>query len=327
MTKFPKGMRRSLLGAAALAFALLNAGCGGTSTAKSSATPSSPYAIGISDATGAESSGLGLPASVSNPSASDVAYYTNATAVTPLGSSPPINANASGATPAVPLGGAVPASQAGVTFRADIANGVTADGSIPKITGVVLSSTDAEWTLGTLPLTFQYTLATANGPYVNATYTTAAFNLPFTTAGGHTVSVTVTDTAGRSTRTDYVVQVATAAQVSVIINNVDTGTTDTDGSEVFAALAEGDTATLTPTTGTAQTATADASGTAFFLATPGTYTLTVLTTDADGNPITYTQTLDLSTTAAGGTFSQVKVRAGAKLRASAKAHTAIKARH
>ena len=325
MTKTLTGMRASLLGAVALAFALLNAGCGGTSTAKSSATPSSPYALGIDDATGAESSGLGSPVTVTNPSGptstspGDIAYYTYATAITPLGSSPPINSGAAGAGPvSPPLGNPVPAGQAGVTFRANIANGVTANGGVPKITSVVLSSTDPQWTLGTLPLTFQYTLATTAGPFVNATYTTAAFTLPFTTSGPHTVSVTVADGAGQSTRTDYVIEVQAATDIAVSINTIPTGAVDASGAAVIYTLAAGDTVTLAGAA--TQTATADSNGNVLFFAAPGPYTLTVTT--AATPPATYTQALDLTSQAPGTTYSQIKKRVGAF-----KARASLKARH
>lgn len=227
MIKRSSGIRSSLFGSAALAFALLNAGCGGTTTSASSATPTSPFALGINDAspTGAEASGLGLPTNPTNPSASDVGYDTYATAITPLNGAPKIlvdPATVSG-QPATPLGGPVPPGQAGVTFRADIAVGQTSNGGTPGISSAVLTSTDPEWTLGTLPLTFQYNSSTAAGApgvkgiFSSATYSTAVFTVPFTTTGTHTVSVTVTDTAGRSTRTDYAISVAPPVAPPVVV--------------------------------------------------------------------------------------------------------------
>lgn len=197
-----------------------------------------------------------------------------------------------------------------VVFRAAVSNGISADGkSIPiKFNGVSLSSTDPEWTLGTLPMTFNFT---NKGPLANGTYVTGRpvssgngapvpFSLPFTTTGLHSLTVSVTDEAGQQTQTTYSVPVARPSDVTVFAQTIDTGAKK-DGKGVFQQLAAGDKVAITsPVAGTTSEAVADAQGTVILFTSPGSQTLTY--TSADGKT-TYSQTLDLSG-AAGTTVIQ-----------------------
>lgn len=326
----------SLAGAGALgAAALLLSGCGGNSFSKNTfgnyaeTLPAvygldpiaiNPAATGLSTPTGFELSGLGSPDG-------KTAYLTAATAFTvvqnPGGTaSLPVNVNTvtSGA-PQLPYGfstggvyinaaagSGVPAAAVltgtSVTFRAALANGV-ASNNTPAISTATLTSTDPQWTLGTLPMTFNNV---GSGPLANGTYVTGTngtptpFTLPFT-EGIHSVVVTVTDAAGRATATTFAIPVSAPSSVTLFLQSF---------TVVTAAVAATSTTPAVPATtsqnpitpgdlvsldgGTAQTA--DAQGTVIFFTTPGTHTITEKS--ADGATTVQTATFSLPLTDAKG---------------------------
>jgi len=236
-----------------------------------------------------------------------------------------------GATPLAALPGT------SVLFRANINNGVDAGtGAAIKIdpTKISLSSTDPEWTLGTLPLGFNFN---NTGPFGSATYVTGTpdasgnvaptpFVLPFKTAGVHTLVLTVTDQQSQQTSTLYNIPVVSAANVALLIQNIDTGTKDKKGNEVLQTVGPGDIVTIDggpglgiypptgynadigkpsqPTVAYANDASASAGtpqGTIILFSTPGSHTLNY--TSADGKT-TISQVIPATALVAGGTFIQ-----------------------
>lgn len=209
--------------------ALITGGCGGASTNGDTlgTTPSTgPVVAGVDEnVNGFEESGLETPVDATQPTAGDAAYMTTATAITVLSGQQPLTGTTSyiGAgdyatttnNVPVPLGKTV-------AFRAYIVNGQNSDGNrtyIP-IQSVVLTSTDPEavaagFTAKPLTLAFRVD-GSAAGPLASATFSTATFPLPFITNGAHTFSVTITDTAGQSSRTDFTVQVGVAAVAAAV---------------------------------------------------------------------------------------------------------------
>lgn len=209
-----------------------------------------------------------------------------------------IDANTA-AAPAIP---SVVAPGASVVFRAAISNGISSStqSTIPiTYNGVSLSSTDPQWTLGTLPLTFNYLKV---GPFANATYATGTpvqtdqgtpipFTIPFTSTGIHTVVLTVADDGGQQTTTTFAIPVVAATDVALLIQNIDTGTKDSKGKAVFQSITAGDTVTVDggagigsyPATGynfvvgdpakVSQPTIADPQGSVIFFVTPGTHTI------------------------------------------------------
>lgn len=326
-------------GLCALGAALLLGGCGGSSFQTKTfgpPTPAGPAAYGlqgtaanpaITAQTGGpffvEVSGLGSPdgAKVYLTAATDFQVISgagplsdvdpNKTGKVPLGFSTGgqyIDSLTGGDTVATPE---AVAPGTPVVFRASISNGISADGkSIPiKYDGVTLSSADPQWTLGTLPMTFNFT---NSGPLANGTYVTGQpvttgngtpvpFTLPFTTTGLHSLTVSVTDDNGQQTKTIYTIPVAQPSEVTVFAQNIDTGTKGQDGKEAFQTFEAGDKVSISnPVAGTQAEATADQQGTVVLFTTPGAQTLTYRS--ADGGT-TYTQPLALDN-AAGTTVIQ-----------------------
>lgn len=287
---------------------LLLSGCGGNSFSKQTFGNYAevvPVAYGVDPIAinpnlsnpifGYELSGLGSPDG-------KTAYLTGASAFNIVtnsgGAALPVNVDTGlgGTTPELPYGfstggvyvdnvngAGVPAAAvqtgASVTFRAALANGV-ASNAAPPIASASLSSTDPEWTLGTLPMTFN---DTKGGPLANGTYVTGTsgtptpFTLPFT-QGIHTVVVTVTDAVGRVTATTFEIPVAAPASVTLFLQNITVlapavAATATDpavpATPKKTAITPGDLVSLDG--GTAVTA--DAQGTAIFFTTPGTHTV------------------------------------------------------
>jgi len=212
----------------------------------------------------------------------------------------------------VPAGTVQPG--ASVTFRAALANGSLGD-TTTTISGATLTSTDPQWTLGTLPMTFNNvgTGPLANGTYVTGTGgTPAPFTLPFT-QGLHTVVATVTDSAGRVTSTTFTIPVAapTSAVLAVQSFTVTVPATATAAATTKAsAITAGNTVTLDGGTGV----TADNLGTALFITTPGTHTVTE--TDAK-SVVVQTSTFTLDATTAGTTVYTVPVTTAPAATASA----------
>ncbi len=329
----------SLAGVGALGAAtLLLSGCGGNSFSKQTFGNYAevvPVAYGLDPIAinpnlqvtpiGYELSGLGSPDS-------KTAYLTAATAFTILKNSGnaglPVNVDTGlgGTTPELPFGfstggtyidkaagAGVPAaavlSGASVIFRAALANGV-ASNATPPITSATLSSADPQWTLGTLPMTFN---DPKTGPLSNGTYVTGTggnptpFTLPFT-QGIHTVAVTVTDSVGRVTTTTFEIPVSAPASVTLFLQNI------TPASGTATAVTPGDLVSLDG--GTAVTA--DAQGTAIFFTTPGTHTVTE--TNPDGSKTIQTATFTLAATTAGTTaYDAVDTTAPAATTSTAKA--------
>jgi hypothetical protein len=217
-----------------------------------------------------------------------------------------------------------------VVFRAAISNGVSQStrSTIPiTYNGVSLSSTDPQWTLGTLPMTFNYSNV---GPLANATYVTGTpvqsgngtptpFTLPFTTTGVHTAVVTVTDDAGQQTATTFAIPVVAPVNVAVLLQNIIPDNADGTAGTGSLVIAPGDTVTIDggpgigvyPATGynaaTGQPSAptiADGQGSVILFTTPGTHKVTDATTDAKGNTTTVTQTLTIAASAAGTTIIQ-----------------------
>jgi hypothetical protein len=252
-----------------------------------------------------------------------------------------IDANTA-AVPAIPLAVAPGAS---VVFRAAISNGVSSStqSTVPiTYNGVSLSSTDPQWTLGTLPLTFNYLKV---GPFANATYGTGTpaqtdqgtltpFIIPFTTSGIHTVNLTVADDGGQQTTTAFAVPVVTSTNVALLLQNMDTGTKDSKGNAVYQSITAGDTVTIDggagigyyPATGynfaqgdaakISRPTIADPQGSVIFFVTPGTYTIvdtTVIpaTKTAAATTAVISEIITVPATAAGTTIIDPAITAAA----------------
>ena len=330
----------SLAGVGALgAAALLLSGCGGNSFSKQTFGNHAevvPIAYGLdpiavnpnlqNTTIGYELSGLGSPDS-------QTAYLTAATAFTILKNSGsaglPVNVNTHVDDNGNPLsppelpygystggiyidgaaGAGVPAGAvqtgASVIFRAALANGV-ASNATPPIASATLSSADPEWTLGTLPMTFNEVKGSplANGTYVTGTSgTPTPFTLPFT-QGIHTVVVTVTDSVGRVTATTFEIPVAAPASVTLFLQNLTVvvpavAATATDPAVPAATktfgIAPGDLVSLDGGTPIG----ADAQGTAIFFTAPGKHTVTE--TNPKGDKTVRTATFTLAADTAGTT--------------------------
>lgn len=331
--------KSSLAGIGALsAVTLILSGCGGTTFQKNTFanfpnTVSAAYGIEPvvanpnlqgTTATSLETSGLASADSTTPylTGALDFAIVTNvngakiADNIDPnLTGKIPIGFSVGGAF----LAAATPAPTAVVTgtsvvFRAALANGI-ADNAAASISPAAntLSSTDPEWTLGTLPLTFNVikTGPLANGTYVTGTGGNAApFTLPFKTSGIHTAIVTVTDSAGRVTATTFGMPVVTPANVAIFAQGI-----IADGQTVTTPITPGDTVTIdggaglgTYPTGYKPTV-ADTQGTVVFFVAPGTHTLvdtnvTPATATAAAVTTVTTQTIVIAPEAAGTTILQ-----------------------
>lgn len=335
--------KSSLVGIGALsAVAVILSGCGGNTFSKNTfaSYPNTlPAAYGIEPVVA--STNLQAVATLANLETSGLAsadsttpYLTGAldfTIVTNVNNAQIADAIDPNKTRKVPLGfstggaflaGATPAPTAAVTgtsvvFRAALANGIADNGaSAISATGNTLSSTDPEWTLGTLPLTFNVikTGPLANGTYVTGTGGNAApFALPFKTSGIHTAIVTVTDAAGRVTATVFEMPVVTPANVALFAQGVIAdGQT---GTPAATAITPGDTVTIDGGAGLGtypagySATTADAQGTVVFFIAPGTHTLvdtsvTPATPTAAAVTTVTTQTIVVAPAAAGTTILQ-----------------------
>ncbi len=335
-----------LLGAAAV----LLSGCGGSSFSKNTFNnyPNTlPYAYGLEPvAYYGQGNAQGRQASVEGSGLQDAtsgqAYITGASAFTivtaqgaslagladpngtnvlPLGFSPKglyVDAvNQSGATPATVTSVVAGAS---VVFRAALANGSSSDNTAPGITGATLTSTDpALAAVPGLTTGLPMTLDVVGGAFSNATYVTGSggaatpFTLPAGTPTGlHTVTVTVSDSAGRVTATQFefpVVAAANAAVLASIKGTVPDGSPTDSTATVLSA-----TATITaPVAGATDQAAIDTQNNVLLFAAPGKQTITataqVEVDDADGKLVkvyTQTGTLDVSLTA-GATVSDAAI--------------------
>lgn len=207
------------------------------------------------------------------------------------------------------------ATGASAVFRAALANGISANNT-PGISasGNTLTSTDPEWTLGTLPLTFA---PVVGGPFSNATYVTGTngtatpFTVPFKTSGVHTVLVTVADDAGRSTATTFSIPFVAAGNVALFLQNITPDNADGTAGKTAQPIPAGDTVTIDggpgigvyPATGyNAATGSpsaptiADGQGTVVLFTTPGAHKIVDASTNAKGVVTTTTQTITVAAT-------------------------------
>jgi|GEM_PF-1867033 len=347
-----------MLGIGALGAAVVLSGCGGSSFQKNTfanLTNTLPASYGLEPLASNsvvqagspsffETSGLGSPDSKTPYLTSAIDFTViktvdgaalparvdpNATGKVPLGFS--IGGSfIDGANGTAVVASAVTSGTPAV-FRAAIANGV-ANGNAPGITSVSLSSTDPEWTLGTLPMTFN---DPGPGPLANGTYVTgtnqtpAPFAVPFKTSGIHTVIVTLADDAGRSTATTFALPSVAAGNVALFLQNfiVSAPTAKDANATTLSPITAGDTVTIdggagtgTYPTGYAAT-TADAQGTVVLFAAPGTHTVTE--TDAKG-VVVQTSTFTIAADAAGSTIIDVPVTTATTTTATAKASHLVK---
>ncbi len=319
-----KKQTRLLAGAGLLgATAVLLSGCGGGSFSKNTFNnyPNTlPYAYGIEPvAFYGQANAAGQQATIEGSGLQDAAngqaYISGASAFTivtaqgaslagladpngtnvlPLGFSPGgqyVDAvNQTGAKVATVTSVAPGAS---VVFRAALANGTSSNNTSPGITGATLTSTDPALA-GVAGLTagLTMTLVQVGGAFSNATYATGTggtaipFTLPAETPTGiHTVTVTVSDAAGRVTATQFEFPVVASTEVALFLQNITVLTPAVAATPTIAgAPATPTTTAITPGDlvsldgGTAVTA--DAQGTAIFFTTPGTHTITETKPDA-----------------------------------------------
>lgn len=223
--------------------ALALAGCGGASTSKSTQPyiASGPAIYGYQPPVGSaaqtgETSGFGAPnyslGYVTGAIASDakptygVASQNNGTI--PLGFSPG-GQYIDG--PVDNLMGAALAPSQSVIFAVDISNGNNASGNLIPInpSSVVLTNIPAgspdlpaidSGLTFSQPLHFAYPLtggSSPTGPFSDAAYTTNTFTLPFTTTGLHGARVSVADTAGNTSYTDFYALVLAGSDSAVLV--------------------------------------------------------------------------------------------------------------
>ncbi len=298
-----QSLRAGILASASVLTSLLLGGCGGATTTNNGLipTPAADPAVYGLEATGArtgtleETSGLGSQDGTTG-------YLTGATASTakvlpsiavngtiPLGFAPGGAFVDGSFAAAAPAGGAV-------TFRAYASNGQDANSrTVTPIVdpgGVILTSPEVPGFTQTL--VFNST-GIGNGPLANGQYA-ANFTLPFTTTGLHQLVVSIADTSGKKTTTNFESAVVTSTDAAVIAQIM-----DAKGNPLQGATAT-ITGQITPTSPATQQATADAQGVVALFATPGA---------PDANKNTNTITV----TASGHTFATtaVSLAAGATL--------------
>jgi len=165
-----------------------------------------------------------------------------------------------------------------VVFRAALANGTQSGKNVPIVpSSVTLTSPEAGLGAFSQALSFN---DPKGGIVPSATYRSGTFTLPFTTTGLHTLRVNVSDTAGRTTFTDFGVVVLAGTDAAMLAQ-----VTDTDGVTPIA----GATVALQ---GTSVTGTTDAAGMVLLFAPAGTYTVSVT---SDTATFTTTETLTAGT--------------------------------
>jgi len=283
--------------------------------------------------------------SIAIPGIADPAgRFASGTSVTiPLGFAPGgLYFSSQGGSPFLLADGSTPAIQAAVPnasviFRAAISNGVdptTAPPSAPPLVpgSIKLTSTEAAWTSvaglktddtadapnGYLPMAFDTTFAKApSGPLANGNYVTGSpdasgnltgapipFAIPFTTTGLHNLRVTVADTRKVVHHTDFQTLVVASMDSAIIVQAV-----DAKGNPIGGATVTLDSGQITPTAPAVdQTTTDPLSGVAIIFATPAKHTITITGSDAKGNTVTGTDTVDL-TALAGKAFNSADGKA------------------
>ena len=314
--------RVGLLAALGASAAIFLSGCGGSTSNAGPAPAATPTIYGVNPNTGATGSGL-------QSADAKTGYLTAALSSTakPLEGAVPFGFPAGGFESDGATASAAAPTGASVTFRALIANGNAGNG----ISAIVPSSvvlTSPEVTGFSQPLTFDSS-GVANVPN-DGQYASAAFSLPFTTAGIHQFTAAVSDASGQSTTTTFGVAVTVPADVTLFLQSFDTGTmnTKTPPAEVFKAITAGDTVTIDGgaglgvyPTGYAAT-TADAQGTVVLFTTPGTHTVT----ETSGTTVVQTATFTLPATAAGTTIYAVPAPAATTTASVSKPHLVVKHR-
>lgn len=291
--------RFGLLAAFGVSAAVLLSGCGGATSNQGPAPAATPAIYGVNPADGTTGSGL-------QSSDAKTGYLTGALSSTaaPLEGTVPLG------FPAAATSSAAPAGQAGVTFRALVANGNAGNG-ISGIVGSSLVLTSPEVPGFSQPLTFD--LAGTGNKLNGGQYTTAGFTLPFTTSGVHQFTAVVSDVAGQNTSTTLGVVVVAPTDVALFLRRFDTGTKDTKTppAEVFKSIKAGDVVQVDGGPGTGvypagyTPTTADDNGQVALFTTPGTHTVTEF--KPDGTTVVQTSTFTLDATAAGTTIHTVPV--------------------
>ncbi len=253
------------VGILAVAYALT--GCGGASYNSDSngvhTGAADPYIFAYADNVfGNEASGLGVSSTTLPPAATDVFYFTYASANsapnnTLTGSGPFATGLAQGQGATVfgnpgsfVVGTTVPAAPVSstVTFRAQGIQGQTASRTVPNITSVTLTEPSGT----TVPFGFAYTTETAAaGPFVASPYAVAVTTPA--TSGVYTYKATVTDAIGQTTTTTF---------ESVVL------------ASGFSAIASASSLSVTGATPTV-TYGPDASGTTVLILPAGTYNVSV----------------------------------------------------
>lgn len=346
-----KKQTRLLAGAGLLgATAVLLSGCGGSSFSKNTFNnyPNTlPYAYGIEPvAYYGQGNAAGQQATIEGSGLQDTtsgqAYITGASAftiVTAQGASLAGLADPNG-TNVLPLGFSIKgqyvdavnqtgakvstvtsvAPGASVVFRAALANGTSSNNTSPGITGATLTSKDPALAgIAGLATGLPMTLNQVGGAFSNATYVTGTGGAatPFTLPAGlptgiHTVTVTVSDTAGRVTATQFEFPVVAPTDAAVLATF--TGTVPEGAAAKSTATVLSASATISaPTAGANAQTTADAQNNVLLFAAPGEQTITataqVEVDDSTGKKIAiYTQTGTLAVTlTAGGTIPNAVV--------------------
>lgn len=298
----------------------LLSGCGGATTSKSLQpfVPSGPTVYGvqlpIGTATQAgETSGFGSPDFLTG-------YITGAIA---SNAKPPVGiASANNGT--IPLGffaggeyinnaigaAATPGSQ--VIFAVDISNGNDAKGNLITINPNAVFLTNIPAGQPDLPaidaginfnqqLHFKFPLASGPGgvpvgPFSNCAYTTNSFALPFNTTGLHGARVTVADTAGNNSFTDFYTLVLANTDSAVLVQVV----SPSPGPGIPPPPVPGATVSITnalpgvtayePPAGQPTESVTDKQGIAILFASPGSQTINVAGPNSESGSDTETLT-------------------------------------
>lgn len=319
----------AVLGASAT---ILLSGCGGSTSNAGPAPSATPTIYGINPADGSTGSGLQFSAAGTDAKGNPTTTATGAITGALSSTAKPLEGTVPLGFPAGTTDSAVPASQAGVTFRAFIANGNVGNG----VGAIVPSSvvlTSPEVTGFSQPLTFD---SAGSGNGLNAgQYTTAAFALPFTTSGIHQFTASLSDVGGQTSSTTLGVVVVAPTDVALFLSSFDTGTQTAPtpatatapakpGTEIFNAITAGDIVQVDSGAGTGAypsgyaVTTADGNGQIALFTTPGTHTVTEF--KPDGKTVVQTAAFTLPATAAGTTIYAVPAPAATTTAAVSKPH-------
>lgn len=273
MQMIHKQIWRTAFAATSLACVAMLSGCGGASNGTPLLTTplSGPAVNGLSANDILNNQGTLIELSGLASADAQTAYLTGAVASTAKPSS--VVANAFGGT--IPLGfapdgsfgvsgsniGTAVAPGASVLFGASISGGNSTTAPIAiNPNGVVLTSSEVPGF--SQPLKFTASEA-QTGPLVAAQYTTAAFKLPFTTTGLHSLVASVSDASGQSSTTTFDTVVLTSTDAAVYAQ-----ITDAKGNPLPGATAT-ITGQINPAAPATQQATADDNGVVILFATPG----------------------------------------------------------